>query len=498
MATPAELARLRTELDDDETDHLQRLLGSWSLLADLSFSDLLLVAPVAAPPPGTGPQLVVLGQVRPNNRSTLVSQDLVGQTVPEHRWELAAEALHSGRLVEGTIFDVDLEDDVPISNVPVRYRDKVIGVLLRIQGPLRGPASLYERIYLDVYERFCRMVTESTFPYPGDESSGEAPRVGDGAMLIDAKGRVEFSTPNAVNALHRMGVYSPPDGSNFDALGVDSSFVAAALSSGRPVVEEIERRPDVAVLAHCLPLLADGEVTGALILLRDITDVRRLSRLVLSKEAAIREVHHRVKNNLQTISALLRLQARRTEDAPGRGALLEAERRIRSIAVVHEILSREPGDQIPFADIVGPIVAMAEDSVVVAKPIEITVEGDLGETTADVATPLAVVLAELLQNAVEHAFEEDADSTEVGHVFLKLNHNAQRLVAEVRDDGAGLPLGFDLENTTSLGLNIVRDLVRTQLNGSIELVSVPRAEGGGARATIVVPLAAQERGAALR
>jgi two-component sensor histidine kinase len=498
MATPAELARLRTQLNEEQTDHLQRLLASWSLLADLSFSDLLLVAPVAAPPPGTGPQLVVLGQVRPNNRSTSISQDLVGQTVPEQRWELAAEALHSGRLVEGTIFDVDLEEDVPISNVPVRYMDQVIGVLLRIQGPLRGPASLYERIYLDVYERFSRMVTESTFPYAGDESTGESPRVGDGAMLVDAKGRVEFSTPNAVNALHRMGVYSPPDGSRFDSLGIDASFVSAALSSGRPVVEEIERRPDVAVLAHCLPILADGTVTGALILLRDITDVRRLSRLVLSKEAAIREVHHRVKNNLQTISALLRLQARRTTASEGRSALLEAERRIRSIAVVHEILSREPGDQVPFADIVGPIVAMAEDSVVVAKPIEITVDGDLGETTADVATPLAVVLAELLQNAVEHAFEDDPESTEVGHVFLRLHHDAHSLVAEVRDDGQGLPEGFDLESTTSLGLNIVRDLVRTQLDGSIELSSVPGSEGGGARARIVVPLAAQERGSRQR
>ena len=414
MPTPTELARLRTQLDDEQLAHLQRLLASWSLLADLSFSDLLLVAPVATPPPGTGPQLVVLGQIRPNNRSTLVSQDLVGQTVPEQRWELAAEALHTGRIVEGTIFDVDLEEEVPISNVPVRYKDKFIAVLLRIQGPLRGPATLYERIYLGVFERFCQMATEASFPYDGEPSAEETPRVGDGAMLVDAQGRVEFTTPNAVNALHRMGVYSPPEGSKLDGLGVDSTFVATALETRRPVVEEIERRPDVAVLAHCLPLLAEGEVTGALILLRDITDVRRLSRLVLSKEAAIREVHHRVKNNLQTISALLRLQARRTDEGAGRSALLEAERRIRSIAVVHEILSREPGDQVPFDDIVGPIVAMAEDSVVVSRPIEIMVEGDLGEMTADMATPLAVAMAELLQNAVEHAFAVDPDSEDPG------------------------------------------------------------------------------------
>ena len=145
MATPSELARLRTELDHDQTEHLQRLLGSWSLLADLSFSDLLLVAPVSSPPPGTGPQLVVLGQVRPNNRSTLISQDLVGQTVFEQRWDLAAEALHTGRLVKGSMFDTELDEAVPVWNVPVRHRNVVIGVLVRIQGPLRGTASMYER-----------------------------------------------------------------------------------------------------------------------------------------------------------------------------------------------------------------------------------------------------------------------------------------------------------------------------------------------------------------
>ena len=119
---------------------------------------------------------------------------------------------------------------------------------------------------------------------------------------------------------------------------------------------------------------------------------------------AIREVHHRVKNNLQTISALLRLQARRLPPGGGRVALFEAERRVRSIAIVHEILSREPGDQVPFDEIVTSLIRMAEDAVVLSRELTFEVTGELGEVPADVATPLAVVLAELLQNAVEHAF----------------------------------------------------------------------------------------------
>ena len=173
---------------------------------------------------------------------------------------------------------------------------------------------------------------------------------------------------------------------------------------------------------------------------------------------------------------------------------MEAERRVRSIAVVHEILSREPGDQVPFDDIVGPLVKMAEDSIVVSRPIEITVEGDLGDTTADVATPMAVALAELLQNAVEHAFIGDGNSTELGHVFLTLHHDRRQLTAEVRDDGRGLPEGFDLETTPSLGLSLVRDLIRTQLEGEISMSSVSEVEGGGTRVTITVPLEVAFRG----
>jgi len=242
------------------------------------------------------------------------------------------------------------------------------------------------------------------------------------------------------------------------------------------------------VLAHCVPLLESGRVTGALILLRDVTDLRRLDRLVLSKDQAIREVHHRVKNNLQTISALLRLQARRTDDSSGRQALLEAERRIRSIAIVHEILSREPGDDVEFSEIVTALVQMAEDSVVTGRPVEITVVGDLAEVPADIATPLAVALAELLQNAVEHAFVGGGAEGAVGHIAMRLRRERGTLYAEVRDNGVGIATDFSIDASSSLGLSIVRDLVNAQLEGRMDMVAVPDEQGGGTLVSLEVPV----------
>ncbi len=506
MTTPAQIAHRHASIAPAALEHLQRLLGSWSLLADLSFSDLLLLVPLSADhETAGGPHLVVLGQMRPNNRPTLVEQDLVGLVVKESSWKLTAQALRSGSIIRGFVRLPSSRSVVPVEEVPVRFRGEVIAVIARIsQAPSPEAASEYERAYLSVFDRLVGMVTQGAFPFPTEDvGAEETPRVGDGVVVIDASGDVEFASPNAMNAFHRLGVYSPPEGRSFVELGITSA-VTRALESGRPVLEEVERRPDVVVLVQCIPLLSGDRVTGAMILLRDVTDVRKLDRLLLSKDAAIREVHHRVKNNLQTISSLLRLQGRRLAVGAGREALNEAERRVRSIALVHEILSREPGDQVPFDEIVESLVQMARDSVVSTHPVEITVHGSLGEVEADLATPLAVALAEILQNAVEHAFDERrvhdlATSgggerratmrlSRVGSVAVDLQQDEKALSVTVRDDGVGLPPGFDLRRSTSLGLSIVRDLVSSQLNGSIEMSNVPPAQGRGTLVRIEVPL----------
>ncbi len=505
MTTPGLQALARTDLSPAELAHLHRLLGSWSVLADLSFSDLLLVV-ATRPEEEHEPQLLVIGQIRPSNRPTLVDQDLVGQAVLQSSWSLSTAALVRGDVVRGTIHHPMIGESIPVENIPVRFGGRVIGVVVRMSSPQppsggRGAASSFEKAYLEVFERLAAMVAESAFPFPEEDvGTEETPRVGDGFVVVDADGRVELASPNAVNAFHRMGVYSPPEGARFTELGVEESAVEWALATGRPVVEEVERRPDVIVLVHCIPLLAGGTVTGAVILLRDVTDVRRLDRLLLSKDAAIREVHHRVKNNLQTISSLLSLQARRAGPGAGQDALREAERRVRSIALVHEILSRDPGDQVPFGEIVGSLVQMAQDSVVSSCPVKIEVTGDLGEVAADVATPLAVILAELLQNAVEHGFAfgpgvagagaGEGAAERSGTVRLVLEHQGDRLLATVWDDGIGLPPGFDIEMTTSLGLSIVRDLVLSQLEGSIRMGP---ADGGGTEVVIDVPAGAAAR-----
>jgi two-component sensor histidine kinase len=475
VTSPLDLAYRNTTIEPGARRHLDRLFASWNLLADFCFSDLLLYVPIdrLSPEGGGGDtHVVVLGQVRPTTSQTLFEIDLVGQVVAAREVPLVVEALRTGAIAIGEQRSEAGDGHVRIECIPVRYSSQVLGVMCRVWSPTtaRRRGSL-ERVYLDLFERLSVMITDGIFPFVDDELPAEhAPRVGDGVFVVDERGRITFASPNAVSALHRIGIVSAINGSTLAALGLDTTVIEDAFASRLPVVEEIERRSDMTLLVRCIPLLARGEITGGAVLVRDVTDVRRRDRLLLTKDATIREVHHRVKNNLQTISSLLRLQARRLDQEAGKTALAEAERRIRAIAVVHEILSREAGDQVPFDEIVHALVRMAQESGEGPDQVAVRVDGELGDIPADMATPLSVVLAELLQNAVEHAFT-DPDPAEPARIDLVFRHDPESYDVVVHDNGVGLAEGFDIEATRSLGLSIVRDLVRTQLNGTITMVS---------------------------
>ena len=188
------------------------------------------------------------------------------------------------------------------------------------------------------------------------------------------------------------------------------------------------------------------------------------------------------------------MQGRRLSTAEARTAIEESVQRIRSIALVHEILSREAGDDVPFVDIVKPVVSMVADSMISPEhPIRFEVEGDGGVLPAGVATPLAVVLNELLQNAVDHAYPAELDLTaEPGRVRVEIDRDERTLGLRVTDDGVGLPDGFELDSSTGLGLSIVRTLVTSDLTGDI---SVRSGSGGddrpGTEVTLRVPIPAE-------
>ncbi len=393
--------------------HLQRLVRSWGLLADLSFSDLLLFGRSTAP----GRPLVLLGHVRPTTAQTIYRTDIVGDLFGRETRPLAADVFDNPRIVDGTLNLPGVDDPVRVTAIPVRWHGEVIAVVTRESlPPLARPTSELERTYLAVFDRFAAMIAAGAYPFARDpDDQYKAPRVGDGVLVLDAAGRVEYNSPNAVSALHRLGVHNNAEGFTLGELGLDDGVVRSAFSLRSPIIAELERGPDVTVVLSCFPLVDRGTVTGGLVLVRDISELRRRDRLLLSKDATIREIHHRVKNNLQTVSSLLRLQSRRLESPEARAAVEESVRRIASIAVVHETLAHAIGDEVPFLDVVRPIVRMVEEGLASPdQPLQFHITGDAGVLPAHVTTPLAVVLTELLQNVVEHAYPSPGETSPAG------------------------------------------------------------------------------------
>ena len=251
-----------------------------------------------------------------------------------------------------------------------------------------------------------------------------------------------------------------------------------------PASHEVDIR-GATVRFRVLPLRPRGEALGALVLLQDITELRRLDRQMMSKDATIREIHHRVKNNLQTVAALLRLQARRTAAPEARLALEESMRRVGSIAMVHETLSTSIDETVAFGEIVERLLAMLTELAPNDARVALRRTGEFGPLPAEVATSLVLVLTELVQNALEHAYPPGSSGT----VEVSASRDEQTLEVRVRDDGVGLREGFSLDASDRLGLQIVRTLVTAELSGTVTLR--PRDDNGrGAEAVVRLPVPA--------
>jgi two-component sensor histidine kinase len=317
------------------------------------------------------------------------------------------------------------------------------------------------------------MVIAGDFPLPeGLSVSDVPPRVGDGLMRLDRGGIVEFASPNASSAFHRLGLGA-------DLVGSDLATTASRLSrtpgpadealslvaSGTvPGATQIENAA-AAVSLRAIPLREDGTRHGALVLVRDVTDLRQREQALLNKDSTIREIHHRVKNNLQTVAALLRMQARRLDEPTARAALDEAVRRVSSIAVVHETLSHQGTEDADFDEAADRVVSLTQD---LAPSVTVSRVGSAGMLSAELISPLAMAVAELLSNAVEHSFAPGlAGLSDEPQVVLRLMRSGRRVTVEVADNGVGLDADFAPGTSGGLGVKIVNTLVTEVLKGTV-------------------------------
>ncbi|MDR1393687.1 MAG: PAS domain-containing sensor histidine kinase [Bifidobacteriaceae bacterium] len=484
MSSFASIAERMSDLPPQDLEWIRRLVSEWQMIADLAYADLVVWLPT------TTDSFVAAALRRPGTGATIYHEDVVGTVADPAQSADMRQVMETGVIQRHSDPRWHGPYGVRQEIIPVVNAGRVIAVITRHAntGVLRSPSRL-EINYMQLADELLGMVARGEYPSTTAPSgtARNSPRVGDGVLRLNTQGQVTFASPNALSAFHRAGVIEELAGSLLvEVLAerlrgshqVDETLPVVAMGRA-PWLAEIEIGL-ASIVLRSVPLTHLGSRTGALILVRDVTDLRRSEMELMTKDATIREIHHRVKNNLQEVAALLRMQARRSSNPEVKSALRAAIGRVSTIATVHEALSQNMAQTVDFDAVFGRALRLAADAASTGFPVRTVLEGSFGDVPGDNASALAMVLTELVTNAVEHGLGPVGGGT----VWIEATRRADSLTVTVADDGAGMPTGGPAEGA-GLGTQIVRTFATGELRGSIDWTSRP---GGGTKAVVTASL----------
>jgi len=475
-------------LGADDVALLKRLAGDLPITSDVCRSDMLLYCRAE---PGWA---VIVAQAMPHSVPPVYEESHVGLRVRSQEQPEVLRTL-GGRLNPSVVRTVDVRGALVARQVlPVRgaggalIAAVVMDAYWLAHERQRRRSKVFQGVLKDFKAMFCRGELRGArrlTPF------GER----DGIMYVRADRHIGYMSGIARGLYYRLGYRDSLVGRRVTELDtIDHQMVSRALSERRCLQRQDEQggltwvrravpisRPEDTLWRSLRRRLRPQQVApprteGVLILIHDATQALRTRRELESKMAMVREVHHRVKNNLQVVASLMRMQARRASGGEARAVLEESVNRVLSVAIVHEFLSRDAGGTINVREVARRILAQIEDGLIdPSKRIRLAVKGQAIWLPAEKATLCALVINELVQNAIEHGIAENSQ----GQVEVEFVDHGDRVSIVVADDGQGLPDGFDLEADSNLGLSIVKSMVERDLRGDFELGS-----GDGTRAIV--------------
>ncbi|MTE22782.1 sensor histidine kinase [Microbacterium sp. ZXX196] len=495
MSTLSDLLTAQDRLSETDIEWLHRVHGDGQLLADLASADIVIWGQT------TDDSFQAVGHVRPSGSATLFYRDIVGEKVRPQWQSQVREAFQSGLIVDSTSPEWFEETPTRVKAVPIVRRGtdgrSVLGVLTRHTNlsEVRAP-SRQQLTFDECADAIFGMIATGDYPdttAPMGPRRG-APRAADGMIRLDVDGVVTFASPNGLSAFNRIGFVDELEGETLSDVArtimpterdasADESSLPVLLTGRSPWRSDIQAR-GVTVALRIIPLRDHGERIGAIVLCRDVSELRNQEQEIITKDATIREIHHRVKNNLQTVASLLRIQARRTSSDEARESLLQAMQRVAAIAVVHDTLSEGLSQKVDFDEVFTRVLRLVAEVAAAQNTVAHTRKtGTFGTLPSEYATPLALALTEVVTNAVEHGL-----AGREGDVEIVAERSEHTLTVRVRDTGSGLPEG---QVGRGLGTQIVRTLIQGELSGSIEWQTISgtgTAFDGGTEVVIEIPM----------
>ncbi len=470
-------SRLPAPAPDQTSDFLERVKAGMSIAADISRADIVLFQLHDG-------ELVVVAHAMPASISSLYRQSALHRTYHPQEHPLVMDALtrgaHRRRLREV------LTDGAPV--------DEEIWPVIDANGSIVAAFSLLTNLIEYERHRRRKRIFQTAMRWlkwmavHGELRGAEdlSPfHEFDGILYINEAGSIEYLSGIAINLYRRVGYLEDMRRRGLSGLATnDEAILARALRAQRCLEETVEfgdhywvhkavplrlaqpqwQRPTTWFNGRNLPLAP----AGAFLLIHDATEARHREQEMKIKSALIKEVHHRVKNNLASVASLVRMQARRITSAEdARKALADTEERIRSIAIIHEYLAAEEGRPISMRDVCQRIAE--EVRHIEEKPgqvITITLSGPSLHLVSRQATACSLAVNELISNAIEHSTEPVLRDVVIDVI---LEDGGDFVRVQVTDDGPGLPADFNLQTARGLGLQIVRTLAQEDLKGKFEI-----------------------------
>ena len=450
-----ELCKKYTDLTDEEIATIRGMSAVLQPLANLEDADIFIDCP------SWDGDAIVVAEAKPSYVPSSYKKTVVGLLARKENEPAVARTFRLG-VATKQMKAVTQENGSTIQSVePIRNTagDRVIGVLIREQR-VDVQRKISERLHFSEqsHERIANALAHMV-----GSNHWLTECIDEALLMVDKSGMVAFRNSLARDLYRKLGYIDDPLGQPYENVRLADSWQGAD-QSGFSAVETAVGRHSLSIKRIQL----DSEDMAFAVVIQDLTWMKEQEKALILKSVAIKEMHHRVKNNLQTIASLLRLQVRRSDNEETRKVLGESMNRILSIATTHELLAQGGVDQVK----IGEVILNIKNNTVryFARPhfdVNITLEGDDFEVDSDIATSVALIINELLQNSLQYAFQD----REKGLVRIVVTRGELYSRIEVIDDGSG----YDVEHvrTDRLGLSIVQTMVKDKLRGTLGVESGP-------------------------
>lgn len=459
-----------TGLSTAQIDILNKRSQVFSIVADLSHAHLTVYAKAA-----DKSNLVVIAESKPNTSFSQYKPNILGSKVRIAEEPIVWRTMQTGRMIRGKRewawgFMLDMY------TFPIYDYSGVIAVIsfetnseeLRIDG------------YSYLMETSYSLLVNAKSPI--DRNMYRQLSASDGIIITDKRNKITFANTAAVSIYKVLGVGNIVGHHMFDRQ-ITMHITKETTISQRPYEKELEAG-NLVLMQRSIPIIQDGKVLRTVLIVSDVTEVRKKEKEIMIKSAVIQEIHHRVKNNLQTIASLLRLQSRRTGSPEVKAALKESVNRILSISLVHEFLSQQDAEIIDVVEVAKNILDLVMQNMLEPEfQLATEFKGETIILPSEHASSLALVINELIQNSIEHGFI----GCKSGLIGLNIVRQDGNYVIDLYDNGTGIPENFNQQASKSLGLQIVRTLIEGDLGGTFELYN-----DRGTHAKIIIPQ--QDRG----